>query len=62
MTEREEGKLEGKRELLVYLMGVAQATQGAEVWRALFAEQLWAIEAINLTPALLGRTVSSMLG
>lgn len=29
-----------KAELLEYLIGVAQNTQGAEVWRALFAEIL----------------------
>ena len=35
----------GKRELLAYLITVAQNTQGAEVWRALFAEQLATLEA-----------------
>jgi len=29
-----------KRDLLLYLIGIAQETQGAEVWRALFAEML----------------------
>lgn len=27
-------------ELLTYLIGIAQQTQGAELWRALFAELL----------------------
>jgi hypothetical protein len=31
-------KIRGKIELLEYLIGIAQNTQGAEVWRALFAE------------------------
>ncbi len=31
---------DAKTELLHYLIGVAQKTQGAEVWRALFAELL----------------------
>lgn len=30
----------GKRELLKYLITIAQGTQGAEVWRALFSEIL----------------------
>lgn len=30
----------GQAEILLYLLGVAGKTQGAEVWRALFAEQL----------------------
>jgi hypothetical protein len=29
-----------KQKLLLYLIGVAQKTKGAEVWRALFAEIL----------------------
>lgn len=37
-------KLYSKRELLRYLVGVAQNTQGAEVWRALFSEILAAVE------------------
>ena len=28
------------RDLLIYLVGVARATEGAGVWRALFAEML----------------------
>ena len=28
------------RDLLIYLIGVAERTEGAEVWRALFAEIL----------------------
>ena len=31
-------RLEGRIELLEFLRDVAAATQGAEVWRALFAE------------------------
>ncbi len=34
----------GKCELLEYLITVAQKTEGAEVWRALFAEMLRAIK------------------
>jgi hypothetical protein len=37
----------GKRKLLAYLIATAQATQGAEVWRALFAEQLATLEAVT---------------
>lgn len=33
-------KLEARLELLTYLIGVAEKTEGAEVWRALFAE-MW---------------------
>lgn len=36
--------MSGREELLVYLIGVAQETKGAEVWRALFAELLSAAE------------------
>lgn len=42
--EATEGQNEGKRQLLGYLIGVAQSTQGAEVWRALFAEMLQRLE------------------
>lgn len=31
---------EGKAELLRYLIGIADNTKGAKVWRALFVEQL----------------------
>ena len=36
----EELILHGRVDLLRYLIGVAQKTEGAEVWRALFAEML----------------------
>jgi len=38
MENTEDKVLQGKVEVLNYLMRVAQDTQGAEVWRALFAE------------------------
>lgn len=40
MTEFEQGQ----RNILVYLIQVAEKTEGAEVWRALFAEGLRNIE------------------
>ena len=38
---------EAKKSVLMYLIGIASATQGAEVWRALFAEALANIEVPN---------------
>ncbi len=40
MRAVEEVKQNTVREILLYLIGVAQNTEGAEVWRALFAEML----------------------
>jgi hypothetical protein len=40
-----ESAVVAKIELLEYLLDVAQKTEGAAVWRALFAEMLKALEA-----------------
>jgi hypothetical protein len=41
--------LKGKRELLLYLMGIAQKSEGAEVWRALFAEIYSSLKEVEPT-------------
>lgn len=42
MTDEEKDDIERHAQMTImeYLIGVAQKTQGAEVWRALFAEIL----------------------
>jgi len=35
-----DGLYEGRMQVIVYLLGVAEKTEGAEVWRALLSEAM----------------------